>query len=232
MNVSVVIPTFNSGPFIREALQSVLDQTTPVYEVICVDDASTDNTVQIIQAGFSRVKIIQNSVNKGPSWCRNLGITAATGTVLSFLDADDLWVNDKTHWQLSVFQSEPDVEIIAGLAEYFSSSESLKYAMPDKPHFNAYLSSLLVRRQVFDKIGLFDDTMRLSEDQDWLLRAREARIKMKVKNQTVLKKRIHESNTTQNVSFKKSSMMEALKKSLDRRRETGMMTNLEIIKPE
>jgi glycosyltransferase involved in cell wall biosynthesis len=233
MRVSVIIPTFNSATFVGDALRSVYEQSAAVSEVICVDDASTDNTVEFIKVHFPEVRIVTNNSNRGAAWCRNLGISIATGDLLAFLDSDDYWLYDKTQWQVEVLQSRPDLEMVGGLAEYFSEKEDGALAsFPDGAHFNAYLATFLIRKSLFTKVGVFDETMRLSEDQDWFLRAREVEVKMEVKERTVLRIRVHDHNTTKDITFKNSGMMEVLKKSLTRRREAGAIENLKIIKPE
>jgi glycosyltransferase involved in cell wall biosynthesis len=222
---------FNSEPFIKEALDSVISQTHPVFEIICVDDDSSDHTVKIVQQDYPQVRLFKNSMNHGPAACRNLGIEKATGDAIAFLDADDYWINDKIEWQSKILNSETS-DLVAGLGQYFWDKDHTHDQGPDVPHFNAYLGTTLIRKGVFDRIGNFNESMRLSEDQDWFLRAREAHVNIVVKDRLAARFRRHERNITKDLTFKNSGMIEAIKKSLDRRRAQGSPQNLKILSPE
>ncbi|WP_025742444.1 glycosyltransferase family 2 protein [Aquimarina pacifica] len=232
MTVSVIIPTYNSEQFIIEALQSVYDQNFAFNEVICIDDASTDNTISLIKKKFPEVLVFSNSQNSGPSFSRNKGIKLATGTVLAFLDSDDIWPSNKIKEQLQQLTADPSLEIIGGLTSYFFMPESIKRKETEKletPHFNAHLGSLLIKKNVFSKVGAFDETLRLSEDQDWFLRVREAKTSMKIIDKVTLNYRVHNKNSTNDLSFKGSGILEVLKKSLDRRRFADQLKSLDPI---
>ena len=92
--VSVVIPTYNSSQFIVETLESVFAQTYKDYEIIVVDDGSTDNTKEVLQPYTSRIKYIYKE-NGGPASARNVGIKSAQGEYIAFLDSDDRWLPEK-----------------------------------------------------------------------------------------------------------------------------------------
>jgi glycosyltransferase involved in cell wall biosynthesis len=220
---------FNSAKFISEALESVLHQTVPVHEIVCIDDASTDNTVNIVFVHYPQVKLIRNNVNRGAAASRNIGISNATGDAISFLDADDYWIHDKNEWQINVLGAE-NVDIVVGLGENFY--ESTEENAPLTPHFNAQVSTMLIRTSVFRTIGNFDESMRLSEDQDWFLRARESGSNIIVHERLVTRFRRHNNNTTKGLNFKNSGMIDVIKKSLDRRRVQGSIEELKIIRPE
>tara|TARA_R100001369_G_scaffold29172_1_gene52440 strand:- start:130149 stop:130928 length:780 start_codon:yes stop_codon:yes gene_type:complete len=101
--VSVIMPAYNSGAFISEAIQSVLAQTHTNLELLVIDDASKDNTIEIteaFQSKDSRIKLFKNTSNKGAGITRNIGIKEAKGTFIAFLDADDLWLPEKLNIQL------------------------------------------------------------------------------------------------------------------------------------
>ena len=163
--------------------------------------------------------------NMGPSYSRNMGIKQSTGSLLSFLDADDKWAPNKLEWQLDEIMKDPDLMIVGGQTTSFSSEDK----SIDDQHFNTYLSSLLIKRSVFDKIGLFDESLRLSEDQDWFLRAREEQINYKIFDRIAFFKRTHDSNLTKDLKFSETGFIQALKNSLDRRRTAGLMSNLDQI---
>ncbi len=104
--ISVIIPCYNNKPYIRECLNSVLSQTFSDYEVIVVDDGSTDGTGEIIQNYLPRVRYLRQS-NQGPAAARNAGIEAASGEYIAFQDADDLWYPEKLEMQLKFMEANP-----------------------------------------------------------------------------------------------------------------------------
>ena len=106
IKVSVITPSFNDGLFIKETIQSILNQTHKNIEVIIVDDCSTDNTSAIIKSFQDpRIKVIRNAKNEGAAYSRNLAITLATGDYIAFLDGDDLWEKEKLTKQLQFMQA-------------------------------------------------------------------------------------------------------------------------------
>jgi len=109
--VSVVIPTYNSADFLIQALNSVLNQTYSNYEIIVVDDGSSDNTSQAIEPWRSQIRYIYQD-NQGVAAARNRGIDAATGDFIAFLDADDLFLPQKLQQQVAVFEAQPDLGMV------------------------------------------------------------------------------------------------------------------------
>ncbi|MBO4106825.1 glycosyltransferase family 2 protein [Streptococcus suis] len=102
--VSVIIPMYNAEQFIQETIQSVLAQTYQVFEIIVVDDQSSDNSMETVRsliAKDSRIRLLQNEVNSGVAVARNAGVAEANGRFICFLDADDLWLSDKLAKQVS-----------------------------------------------------------------------------------------------------------------------------------
>src|SRR5689334_14706815 len=106
INVSVVIPSFNYGRFIGEAIQSVLNQTIPVEEIIVVDDDSTDDTAIIISSFGKCVRYIKQ-MNAGVCAARNRGVAESSGEYIAFLDADDTWEPTKLEKQIELFSRDP-----------------------------------------------------------------------------------------------------------------------------
>ncbi|MDP3334165.1 MAG: glycosyltransferase family 2 protein [Methylococcaceae bacterium] len=105
VKVTVVIPTFNAGSYIVQAIESVLHQTQQNFEIIVCDDQSADNTVAIVQAMASndcRIKLLINNLNKGPSYCRNRAISEANGEWIAILDADDFYHQDRLHQLIAI----------------------------------------------------------------------------------------------------------------------------------
>jgi glycosyltransferase involved in cell wall biosynthesis len=111
VRVSVVIPTYNCAGYLTEAIHSVLEQTTPAFEIIVVDDGSTDDTAAIVAGLGDRVTYLQQA-NAGVAAARNAGLRRATGDVIAFLDADDFWAPDKLATQLVVLDRCPEVDLV------------------------------------------------------------------------------------------------------------------------
>lgn len=99
--VSIIMPSFNTAQFIRQSIQSVLNQTYTNWELIIVDDCSTDNTMEVIEAiADSRIRVFQNTINSGAAVSRNKALREAKGKWVAFLDSDDLWMPQKLEKQI------------------------------------------------------------------------------------------------------------------------------------
>ena len=186
--VSVVIPTYNSGHFIREAVDSVLAQTYRNVELIVVDDGSTDNTAEALGAYGDRLRVIRQE-NAGPSAARNRGIREAAGDLIAFLDADDLWHPQKLEVQLRVCLENPDAGMISCLTLPYAHAAALKQEVPAKFEvsevrlFDLLLGrpiqtpAALIRKKILAAVGGFDEGLRMAEDWHlWLRVAQHTRI--------------------------------------------------------
>ena len=112
--VSVIIPAYNSGPLVEEAIGSALAQTRPPAEVVVIDDGSTDDTAERLARFGPPVRVIRQA-NGGVSAARNRGLAAATGAFVAFLDADDVWHPDKLRRQLEAFAKRPELGLLGTL---------------------------------------------------------------------------------------------------------------------
>jgi glycosyltransferase involved in cell wall biosynthesis len=183
--VSVIIPTHNRAELLKSAIAGVLNQTYHDFEIIVIDDHSTDNTPEIV-AGFmdQRIKYIQNKGKNGPSISRNLGITKAEGEYIAFLDDDDEWFPFKLEKQVSmmdicktdvcgIYSNRLKIDKITG--ETYSEDPGadtrkgnlLSQLMIKNP---IQTSTLVLRKSCLDKVGLFDENMRYMEDRDLWIR--------------------------------------------------------------
>ena len=214
--ISVVIPVFNGERFLRAAIQSVLDQKYSAVEIIVVDDGSTDGTASLAQSLSETVRYLHQT-NQGPAAARNRGIEQAQGSLIAFADADDLWPKAKLELQLPYF-SDSKIDIVLGRIQQVLLSETVDGPAPE-PAFSVNLGSAVIRRSVFERVGLFDETMRYSEDVDWFMRARESGAAIVTIDDVTLFYRQHDANMTRGKSAAELNVLKALKKSLDRRRE-------------
>jgi glycosyltransferase involved in cell wall biosynthesis len=222
--VSVVIPVFNGEAFLREAVQSVLDQKYAPIEIIIVDDGSTDDTEAVARSLPDAVRYLRQ-MNQGPAAARNRGIEHAQGSLIAFADADDLWPAGKLQLQLPYLVRDPAIEIVMGRIQQVGLSQTVE------PVFSVNLGSAVIRKSVFERVGLFDETMRYSEDVDWFMRAREAGAAIVTIDAVTLLYRQHEQNMTRGKSASELNVLKALKRSLDRRREqTGVAAALPTFK--
>jgi len=178
--VSVIIPTHNRGWILNDAIGSVLAQEYANYELIVVDDGSTDHTSKILDECPDTIKIIRQE-NAGVSAARNQGIRSASGDLIAFLDSDDLWLPQKLTRQIVFFESNPDALICQTEEIWVRNGVRVN---PKKRHkkesgiiFERSLalclvspSAVMIRRRLFDEVGLFDESLPACEDYDLWLR--------------------------------------------------------------
>lgn len=177
--VSVVIPAYNREATLGRAMDSVLAQTLADLELIVVDDASTDGTARVA-AGYAdpRVRLLRHDANRRAAAARNTGIRAARGRYVAFLDSDDAWFPDKLAVQVADLEAAPpDVgasctgyRIVDGKRTYDKVPTLLTYRQIFMGCDLGPGSTLMVRRTVFDRVGLNDEGFYRYEDWDWVLR--------------------------------------------------------------
>jgi len=220
--ISVVIPVFNGEKFLREAVESVLLQNYSPLEIIVVDDGSTDGTAGVARSFPETVRYVHQT-NQGPAAARNRGIEQSKGGLIAFADADDLWPADKVELQLPYLLRDAAIDIVLGRIQQVLLSKTVNGQTQSQefaePAFSVNLGSAVIRKSVFERVGLFDETMRYSEDVDWFMRAREAGAAIVTIDAVTLLYRQHEQNMTRGKSTSELNVLKALKKSLDRRRE-------------
>ncbi len=231
--ISVVIPNLNMGHFLADAIASITRQTIPVKEILIVDAQSDDNSLQIIAELAERCPAIRliESPRGNPSLVRNQGLKEARGDVIGFLDADDLWPADKLQRQMARLQASPSVDVVSGFVQYFDrlDPERLVPAADARTEtlFHVHLGAALFRQSVFDTVGLFDETLRYSEDVDLLLRIREAELPMTILRARTLYYRRHDNSMmAQSDPAKDRDFKRALSASLMRRRIKGIRAPL------
>jgi glycosyltransferase involved in cell wall biosynthesis len=120
--VTVIIPTFNRARYLTEAIQSVLGQTFPDYELIVVDDGSTDGTAAVLEGfGDSRLRVLRQE-NHGISAAMNAGLRAAQGEYIARLDSDDVWFPNLLAYETRVLDSRPDIGVVYARAQAMSAN--------------------------------------------------------------------------------------------------------------
>jgi teichuronic acid biosynthesis glycosyltransferase TuaG len=205
--ISVIIPTFNSGKFIKKAIESVYNQSYNNIELIIIDDGSSDNTIQVCEdcKKTENFSIIKNSHCGNIAYNRNLAAKTSKGDFLAFLDSDDVWENNKLEEQIKYVG---EFNIICSNAriinendhiikeEYFSDFEENKELnLPDILKENYIITSaVLLKKEIFLKNGLFDESYgNLAEDYSLWLKIAEGN-KIKFLNDTLILYRMHREN--------------------------------------
>lgn len=177
--VSVVIPTYNRAFVIGDAIRSVLEQTFQDFEIIVVDDGSTDNTAEVVKSfNDDRIRYIRLDKNRGAAAARNVGTRESKGEYIAFLDSDDLWLPTKLEKQLEVFKkSNPGVGVV--YCDIFVLLRHRVYVVKrrDKGHIYSELlggaistPSLLIRREILKDVGGWDESFPAVQDRELELR--------------------------------------------------------------
>jgi len=178
--ISIIIPTYNRSYCLAEALDSVFSQTFTDYELIVVDDGSTDTTQQVLAKYAGRLSAF-SIPHAGPSAARNTGLRAARGDFIAFLDSDDLWIPGKLKRQADFFRANPEARICQTEEIWIRNSVRVN---PMKKHkkYSGWIfkeclplcivspSAVMLHTSVFDRVGLFDESMLACEDYDLWLR--------------------------------------------------------------
>lgn len=220
--VSVVIGVYNAERYLGEAIDSVLAQDYRPLELIVVDDGSTDGSGEVAQR-YPEVRYIRQE-NGGNGAARNTGVGASSGDFLAFLDADDRFTSGKLTLQLRALETSPDLDLVFGHVQEFVSPElddatrrGIRAPAPGPMPWTAP-NLMLIRRASFERVGLFETSVRVGVTVDWFLRAKEAGLRYEVLPETVLERRLHTENNGIREAASRSQYLAVLKASLDRRR--------------
>lgn len=184
--ISVIVPTYNRADLISETIESILNQTYKNFELIIVDDGSTDNTEEVIRKfKDSRIKYIKTDNWGGPARPRNTGIKKAKGEYIAFCDDDDIWLPEKLEKQIRVFQISNETAMLYTRFKTIEGDVISNRIFPENGKYKSgnifkslYLrsfiacSSVVVKRSVLDQVGLFntDPNLIAIEDTDLWLR--------------------------------------------------------------
>ena len=212
LTVSVVIPAYNAASFVRESIRSAEAQIYPMREIIVVDDGSTDGTSAEVEGfGSARVRLIRKP-NGGSASARNLGIRAATGDLIAFLDADDLWLPDKTGRQVARMQETGASLVYCGKSWVDDQGRPISNRDPQvnypegdlfleliRANYISSASCVLAARQSLEEAGGFNESAEFRNGQDYELWLRMARLhRMAAVPQELVLYRRHGGNVTNN----------------------------------
>jgi glycosyltransferase involved in cell wall biosynthesis len=217
--VSVVIPVYNGEPFLREALDSVLAQDYEPFEVVVVDDGSTDGSGAIARS-YPEVRYIRQE-NQGPAVARNAGIAAARGEFLAFFDADDVMLPNKLSVQVGYLLEHPEATAtLANQATIGPPPETARdTAWSDAPDVQP--TSVVLRRSTILELGGFDPAVSPTDDFDLLIRLRERGHRIEVLPEVVMHRRYHGGNLVLGRGVDKALPARLIKAKLDRQRSAA-----------
>ena len=222
--VSVIIPTYNSAQYLAEAIDSVLNQTYTNYEIIVIDDGSTDNTIEILEQYKEKIYYIYQE-NQGVSAARNKGISLAQGELIAFLDADDIFMTHKLAKQVAVFDRQPELGIVnSGFRLIRENGEFIAdvkrwETIPELTietwilHQPVLPSAMMFRKQWLEKVGGFDTRWFSSEDVDLVFRLIAKGCRGIWLPQITLYYRRHDRSATWKNSLKQARNSEAMEEN-------------------
>lgn len=210
--VSVIIPAYNATRTLQETVQSALSQTMSDFEIIIVDDGSSDDTLEVARSiEDERVRVLTQP-NGGVAAARNAGIRAASGKYVALLDADDLWVPHKLERQLEVLESGQDVYAVQSGATFVNDSLevlSVRLCFPTQnalletllfQNMQANMSNLVIARHKFDEMGYFDTQLEILEEWDMAIKvARHCNLVSL--EESLLLYRVHAGNRSRNLGI-------------------------------
>ncbi len=199
-SLSVIIPCYNQGQYLVEAIESIFKQNVKDLQIIIVDDGSIDETNSILNMLENKLYIeCYQQQNQGAAAARNFGIQKANMEYIAFLDADDLWQPQKIQTQFDALETGEEI-IFTGISQ-FISPELMSKKLKDIQIKNKILpgicpSTYLSRAETFARVGSFNEKLKLGEFIAWYLKAKSLNIRSIVLDAVLAQRRIHKNNTS------------------------------------
>lgn len=218
--VSVIIPVYNGAAFIADAVRAVTRQDYSAFEIIVVDDGSTEDIAAALRDVPVDVRLFRQE-NAGAAAARNRGIRDASGDFIAFLDVDDLWPPGNLGAMVDHLLARPEVDVVRGRAQvtrYTTAVEPGEYLGNPAESFPHYIGAGVYRRRAFEQVGLFDADLRFGEDTDWYTRAAEKKLAILQLDEVTLFVRRHDGNMTRGKTIVELNQLRLFKKMIDRRR--------------
>lgn len=220
--ISVIIPAYNQAEYVAEAVHSVLNQTCPDFELIVVNDGSTDQTAQVLAAiQDSRMRVVWQP-NAGLSAARNTGVRQSTGPLLTFLDSDDYFYPDKLDVLSRYLDNHPEIGLVSGGVMIINQQGvplKLQIERPaalDLPYFLTHnpfsACAIMLRRSWIDKVGMFDETLRACEDWELWHRMLNAGCQFGSVEHAVVTYRAHTGQMTREAERMRKAIFQVLNK--------------------
>jgi glycosyltransferase involved in cell wall biosynthesis len=206
--ISVIMPVYNAGKYVKEAIESISNQTFSDWELIIIDDCSTDNSVEIIQSFHDkRIIFLKNEINLGVSKTSNRGMRIARGKFLTRMDADDISLPDRFKKQVEFLEKHPDYVLCASNVQMFGAKQDF-FSLPAEDQLlkiallyqNPFVNSSVLIRSKDCKKYLYNETFPFAEDYELWINLKEEG-KFASIPEVLTKYRLHQSNLTSAVSF-------------------------------
>ncbi|KAA0993492.1 glycosyltransferase family 2 protein [Dyadobacter aurulentus] len=219
--IDVIIAVYNGEKFIEDAIVSARNQTWKDLNIIVADDGSTDETVNIVTAlakSDDRI-ILLTRPHQGVSATLNAAIQYSSAKYVAFLDADDLWDVTKLAVQMEALANSEHEVCFCMVQEFDTLPENSTQSYRARPEPMKGFSkiSFLGKRSIFTRFGLFDESVAIGDFVDWFSRVVRAEVSVIILDQVLAFRRIHENNTTRNIS--KNVFLKLLKTHLDAKRK-------------
>jgi len=220
--VSALIPVHDGEEFLGAALESVLAQTHAPAEVVVVDNASSDRSVEIAREFGDPVRVVEEP-RPGILLARNACLEAASGEYFAFLDHDDLWEPTKTELQLAAFAADPGLDLVLGQIVQFTDGiddeRAARIRIPHGPQPGRHLNTVLAPRATWERIGPWDPGSGVADGLVWFIRVAELGMRQRMLDEVVARRRIHRGNRSFDNHADRGEWIQVLKASLDGRRE-------------
>lgn len=222
-DVSVILIVRNGAATIGEALSSVTRSKTQPVEILVIDGHSSDATAEIAR-GYPLVRVVTQT-DRGIANAYNQGIAAARADIVAFISHDDIWTDGKLDKQLGFMTAHPDLMFSVGMVEHFLDAPApppgFRTELLERRHPGFIMETLMARKATFRHVGLFDPKFSVGEDTDWFARARDAGAVSAVLLDTLVRKRVHSTNSSLNEGNINGLLLRALRGSIARKRAQG-----------
>jgi glycosyltransferase involved in cell wall biosynthesis len=227
--ISVIIPVYNGERFLAESIESSLAQHPAPKQVIVIDDASTDGSVEVARR-YPEVTLIELETNGGPGRARNRGIAAASGEFIANLDHDDIHIPGRFATQLDYLAEHPEHDLVIGRVQQFhtdddrpdwaidADSGQLRGSAAASADDIPMIGTLMCRRSAFELHGDFDETMHFGEDVEWLVRMMDLGAGVGIVAQPLIYRRLHSTNMVSDQGQALRGVLHAMKRRIERRR--------------
>jgi glycosyltransferase involved in cell wall biosynthesis len=215
--ISIILPLYNGKSLIKRTLDSVINQTYKNWELIIVDDGSTDKGAEFIETYYPNTKIVRQE-NAGVAAARNTGVRNSTGDIIAFLDQDDEWEKTKLQEQWNLLRKDPYCTFVTcnqrficedGIKLPANFSEKLK-----EEHRSFVPSAILIRKHTLLYVNLFDETLEVSSDFDLIRKLRNSNCKEGNVDKLLLKKWFHGKNESLNKSLLRKELLAVLHRQI------------------
>jgi glycosyltransferase involved in cell wall biosynthesis len=212
--ISIIMPCYNAQPYLRETLGSLRNQGEHEWELLVVDDQSTDGSAELVRTLCPEATLISGN-HSGIGSALNLATPCARGDFFAWIDADDIWMPDKLDVQFRALRENPDWDgCFVGVEQFYHRPVEGR----EPPAVGGRnRGSLLIKRESFQRVGPFREDIKIGEFVDWCARAEELGLRLGVLPQKLYRRRIHDTNTMKS-DVDKRDYLKILKARLDRQR--------------